>query len=179
MRFTKTEVAGVHIIEVDKQEDERGSFARIYCADDFRKQGLELPDRQIAVSHNKLKATLRGLHFIDEQDGEAKLVRCIRGAVFDVAVDLRRQSPSFGRHVAFDLSERQGNALYLPRGVAHGFITLEDDCDILYQFSQPHRAGLERGVRWNDPDIGIDWPLAPALLSDRDKALPFLSELSS
>jgi len=179
MRFMKTAIPGVHIIEVDKQEDQRGSFARIYCADAFRANGLELPDRQVAISHNCVKGTLRGLHFIEEEVGEEKLVRCIRGAIFDVAVDLRRESPTFTHHVAIDLNAERSNAIHLPRGVAHGFITLEDDSDVLYQFSQPYRAGLEKGVRWNDPDIGINWPLEPALVSDRDRALPFLSELTS
>ena len=179
MRFVETAIAGVHVIEVDKQEDERGSFARIYCADAFHAHGLELPDRQMAISHNRVKGTLRGLHFIEEEAGEAKLVRCIRGAIFDVAVDLRRKSPTFARHVAIHLNAERGNAIHLPRGVAHGFITLEADSDVLYQFSQPHRVGLEKGVRWNDPDLGIKWPIVPALLSDRDRALPFLSELTS
>lgn len=179
MRFMKTAIAGVLIIKVDKQEDERGSFARIYCADEFRAQGLELLDRQMAISHNRVKGTLRGLHFIEEEAGEAKLVRCIRGKIFDVAVDLRRESPTFARHVAIDLNPERDNAIYLPRGVAHGFITLENDSDLLYQFSQPYRAGLEKGIRWDDPDIGITWPLAPVLLSERDGALPLLSELTS
>jgi dTDP-4-dehydrorhamnose 3,5-epimerase len=176
MRFTKTGIPGVHIIEVDKQEDERGSFARIYCADEFRAQGLELPDRQVAISRNRVQGTLRGLHFIGEEARETKLVRCISGRIFDVAVDLRRESPTFSRHVTIDLSAERCNAIHLPCGVAHGFITLEDDSDVLYQFSQPHRAGLEKGIRWDDPDIGIKWPLAPVLLSDRDRALPLLSE---
>lgn len=179
MRILGTAISGVHVIELDRQEDERGSFARIYCADEFRDAGLELPDRQMAISQNRLKGTLRGLHFIDEEVGEAKLVRCMRGAIFDVAVDLRRESPTFGHHVAVELNAEAGRALFLARGVAHGFITLEDDSDLLYQFSQSHRTGLEKGVRWNDPVIGIKWPLDPIVISDRDRALPFLTELTS
>jgi dTDP-4-dehydrorhamnose 3,5-epimerase len=178
MQFLQTAIGGVHIIEVDKTRDERGSFARIYCSDEFRSLGLELPDSQIAISENRLTGTLRGLHYIEEDVGEAKLVRCIRGAIFDVAVDLRRGSSTFGRHVTIYLHAEAGNAIYLPRGVAHGFVTLEDESDLLYQFSQPHRAGLEKGVRWNDPNIGIKWPLAPVVLSDRDRTLPFLAELT-
>lgn len=177
MRFKATAIPGVHEIEVDIHSDDRGSFARVYCLDEFRAQGLELPDSQSAISRNRLKATLRGLHFIEEDCGEAKLVRCISGRVFDVAVDLRPASVSFGRHVAIELSEHKANALYIPRGVAHGFITLEDSSDLLYQFSQPHRAGLEKGVRWDDPDIAIAWPLVPANLSERDQSLPRLSDL--
>ena len=177
MRFSETAIPGVVGLDVGKQEDARGTFARIYCAEEFRARGLELPDNQMAISHNRVRGTLRGLHFIDEQVGEAKLVRCIRGSIFDVAVDLRRQSPAFGRYISVELNAERGNAIYLPRGVAHGFLTLADDSDILYQFSQPFRSGLERGIRWDDPEIGIGWPLAPALLSDRDRTLPFLSEL--
>ena len=177
MHFKATVIPGVHEIEVDIHSDDRGSFARVYCLDEFRAQGLELPDRQSAISRNPMKATLRGLHFIEEDLGEAKLVRCIRGRVFDVAVDLRRSSPSFGHHVAVELSEDKANALYIPRGVAHGFITLEDSSDLLYQFSQPHRAGLEKGVRWDDPDIAVAWPLVPTSISERDRSLPRLSDL--
>lgn len=177
MRFATTGIPGVTIIEVERHDDDRGSFARIFCADEFAEQNLELPIRQAAISANRRRATLRGLHFIPEEQGEAKLVRCIRGRVFDVAVDVRPQSSTFGRHVAVELSANRQNALYLPRGVAHGFITLEDDSDILYQFSQPHRSGIERGVRWDDPDVGIDWPIAPAVISERDRALPLFADL--
>lgn len=178
MRFSQTAIAGVHIIDVDKQLDDRGSFARIYCAGEFHDHGLELPDSQMAISQNRVRGTLRGLHFIEEEAGEAKLIRCIRGAIFDVAVDLRRESSTFGHHVAVELNADVGNAIYLPRGVAHGFITLEDGCNLLYQFSQPHRVELEKGIRWDDPDIGIEWPLAPVVISDRDRALPALADLT-
>jgi dTDP-4-dehydrorhamnose 3,5-epimerase len=174
----ETGIPGLYAIEVERYEDERGHFARIYCAEEFRAIGLELPDRQSAISHNRVKGTLRGLHFVEEAQGEAKLVRCVRGRVFDVAIDLRRDSPTFARHVSLELSAERQNAFFIPRGVAHGFITLKDNCDVLYQFSQPHRAGLEQGVRWDDPQIAIDWPCSPTILSDRDKGLPFLAELT-
>jgi dTDP-4-dehydrorhamnose 3,5-epimerase len=178
MRFLETEIAGVHFIEVDRHVDDRGSFARIYCSYEFRSRDLELPDNQMAISTNLLRGTLRGLHFIEEEVGEAKLVRCIRGAIFDVVVDLRRQSPTFGRNVSIELSATRGDAIFIPRGVAHGFITLEDGCELLYQFSQPHRAVLEKGIRWDDPKLAIDWPLQPVVLSERDRSLPFLADLT-
>lgn len=178
MRFVATTIGGVHVIDVDTHLDERGTFARIYCADEFRAHGLELPDRQSAISRNRLAGTLRGLHYIIAAAGEAKLVRCIRGSVFDVAVDLRRDSPTFGLHVSVALNAEKASAVYIPPGVAHGFLTLEADCDILYQFSQPHRAGLEAGVRWNDPTIGIAWPQEPVTLSERDRALPRLTDVA-
>jgi dTDP-4-dehydrorhamnose 3,5-epimerase len=178
MRFVATPIDGVHVIEAEPHSDERGTFTRIYCADEFRAHGLELPDRQSAISRNRHAGTLRGLHYIVAASGEAKLVRCIRGRVFDVAVDLRRDSRTFGLHVAVELDGERANALYIPRGVAHGFLTLEADSDILYQFSQPYRAGLEAGVRWNDPTINIQWPREPAIVSERDRALPWLSDVA-
>jgi dTDP-4-dehydrorhamnose 3,5-epimerase len=178
MLFTATDILGVTIVGADRQEDARGHFTRIFCADEFAEQHLELPIRQAAISHNRRAATLRGLHFIPEELGEAKLVRCIRGRIFDVAVDVRPGSQTFGCHFALELSAERQDAIYLPRGVAHGFLTIEDDCEVLYQFSEPHRAGVELGVRWDDPDIAIKWPLEPAVISSRDRALPLLAELN-
>ena len=178
MRFVATHIDGVHVIETEPHSDERGTFSRIYCADEFRAHGLELPDRQIAISQNRRAGTLRGLHYIVAASGEAKLVRCIRGRVFDVAVDVRRDSPTFGRYFSIELSGERPSALYIPRGFAHGFVTLEADSEVLYQFSQPHRAGLETGVRWNDPTINIRWPREPALISARDSALPWLTDVA-
>jgi dTDP-4-dehydrorhamnose 3,5-epimerase len=178
MRFVATPIDGVHFIEAEPHSDERGTFSRIYCADEFREHGLELPDRQLAISQNKQAGTLRGLHYITSATGEAKLVRCVRGRVFDVAVDLRRHSRTFGLHVAIELDVERPSALYIPRGVAHGFLTLEADSAILYQFSQPHRSGSEAGVRWNDPTINIQWPREPAILSERDRALPWLADVA-
>ena len=179
MRFVATSVDGVHVVESESHSDERGTFTRIYCADEFRAHGLELPDRQFAISHNQWAGTLRGLHYIAAAVGEAKLVRCIRGRVFDVAVDVRRDSRTFGQHVSIELSVERPSALYIPPGVAHGFLTLEADSDILYQFSQPYRAGIEAGVRWNDPTINIRWPREPAILSERDRALPWLNDVAN
>jgi len=111
-------------------------------------------------------------------EGESKLVRCVRGAIFDVAVDLRQGSPTFRQWTGLELNAENMNALYIPRGVAHGFVTLSDNADILYQFSEPHRPGLEQGVAWNDPDIGVTWPISPTVMSDRDKTLPPLSQIA-
>lgn len=177
MQFATTEIAGVMIIEATRHDDARGHFTRILCSEEFAEQGLELPIHQAAISYNRHPATLRGLHFIPEDHGEAKLVQCIRGRVFDVAVDVRPGSPTFGRHTALELDAHRLNAFYLARGIAHGFVTLEADCEILYHFSQPHRPRIERGVRWDDPAIAIDWPLEPAVISDRDRTLPLLTEL--
>ncbi len=177
MQFSGTQIDGVFDISSDIHADARGSFQRSYCSTEFTGHGLEPVEAQAAISRNEAKGTLRGLHFIQKGQGEAKLVRCIVGRIFDVAVDLRPASPTYLLHVSVELDSNVGNALYLPRGVAHGFITLEDRCEVFYQFSRPHRPGVEKGVRWDDPDLAIDWPMQPAVLSDRDKALPFVRDL--
>lgn len=177
MRFTALDIAGAWHIEAEPVEDHRGYFARWHDAGEFASRGMEPVDAQGAVSHNRHLGTLRGLHFYPEAEGEAKLVRCIRGRVFDVIVDLRPRSGSFGKWAGFELSAQSYDALYFPRGCAHGFITLEDNTDIAYRFSMPHRPGAEIGVRWDDPEIGIDWPADPVMMSDRDRQLPMLREL--
>lgn len=177
MQFTATPIGGVFAISSEVHTDVRGSFQRTYCSATFVEHDLEPVEAQAAISRNTTTGTLRGLHFIPETDGEAKLVRCITGRIFDVAVDLRPTSPTYLLHIGFELDATLSNALYLPRGVAHGFITLQDCCDVLYQFSRAHRPGLEIGVRWDDPDLAIEWPSSPTVISDRDQKLPFVKDL--
>lgn len=177
MRFTGLDIAGAYRIDPEPIEDARGYFARWYDAEAFDAHGLERTEVQGAVSHNKRSGTLRGLHFIPEADGEAKLVRCVKGRVFDVIADVRSGSATFGKWVGAELSAAAYNSLYVPRGCAHGFITLEDDCDVAYQFSMPFRPGLETGVLWNDPDINVEWPAEPVVISDRDRALLPLKDM--
>lgn len=179
MDFAETPIGGVFAISSNVHADTRGSFQRSYCGAEFTERGLEPVEAQAAISRNTRAGTLRGLHFIPEDHGEAKLVRCIAGRIYDVAVDLRPASPTHLQHVSIELDADRGAALYLPRGVAHGFITLEDGCDVLYQFSKAHRPGVEMGVRWDDPDLSIDWPVQPVVLSDRDRALPLVRHLTS
>jgi dTDP-4-dehydrorhamnose 3,5-epimerase len=176
MEFRPTALAGVVEIRPDVLRDARGAFVRTFCARAFAEQGLELPTAQMALSHNLQKGTLRGLHVIPEAIGEAKLVRCVRGAIFDVAVDLRRNAPSFGRWTGVELTADNYVALFLPRGVAHGYLTLTDGAEVAYQFSAFHRPGIETGIRWDDPDVAIAWPFAPMVLSDRDRNLPALAD---
>jgi len=175
--FTPTDIAGVWAIQPEPVRDERGFFARWYCAVEFAERGLELPAAQGGVSRNARQGTLRGLHFIPAPNGEVKLVRCIAGKVFDVVVDLRPESATCGKWIAEILSAESHCALYIPHGCAHGFLTLEDNSDVSYRFSEPYRAGLEQGVRWNDPDLAIRWPSEPQILSQRDLGLPLLREL--
>lgn len=175
MRFLPKSISGLFEILPEPIQDERGSFARWYCIEEFQAHGLELPDKQAAISRNFRRGTLRGLHYIDKAQGESKLVRCTNGSVFDVAVDLRNGSPTYGVFEAVELSANKLNAFFIPRGVAHGFITLSDNCDVVYQFSQPYRPGIEKGVRWDDPDIAISWPILPVIMSDKDRSLPYLN----
>lgn len=172
MIFSETELPGVIVVELEKRRDERGFFARSFCTEEFAGHGLVSHFPQANVSFNREKGTLRGLHYQAEPKPEPKLVRCTRGAIFDVAVDLRRDSPGYRRWTGHELSADNHMGLYVPPGCAHGFVTLEQDSEVSYLMGEVYHEGLARGVRWNDPAFAIDWPLAPAVISDRDAAYP-------
>jgi dTDP-4-dehydrorhamnose 3,5-epimerase len=172
MELQSTALAGAFLVEVTAIPDSRGLFARTYDAERFAAAGLPTNWPQSNVSWNRLRGTLRGMHYQAEPRPEPKLVRCTRGAVFDVAVDLRPGSPTLRRWIAVELSAARHNALYIPAGLAHGFLTLEDDCEVFYQMGESYDAELARGVRWNDPAFAIEWPFAPAVISDRDASFP-------
>lgn len=172
MKFTQTDLKDAVLIELEKRGDERGFFARTFCAEEFRKAGLVAEFIQANHSGNVRKGTLRGMHFQRTPHGEVKVVRCVKGAIHDVIVDLRRDSPSYGRWQGFDLTEANGHMLYVPVGFAHGFQTLEDDTHVAYQVSHPYSPGAEGGLRWDDPSVGIVWPLEPTVISPKDAAWP-------
>ena len=173
MRFTPTALPGVYVIEAEPLGDERGSFARTFCAEDFARHGLTATISQCSVSHNHRAGTLRGMHYQAQPHAEAKLVRCTRGAIFDVALDLRVESPAFRRWVGIELRARELRMLYVPEGCAHGFQTLADDTEVAYQISVAHVPAAARGVRWDDPAFAIAWPLCDKrILSARDTAYP-------
>lgn len=174
MRFQPTPLAGAYLIETEPNADERGSFARVWCRDEFRQHDLNPDLAQCSTSFNRKRGTLRGLHFQAEPHAEAKLVRCIRGRIYDVIVDLRRGSKTFRQWFAVELSPDSNQSLYVPEGCAHGFQTLEDDSEVLYLISVPYAPGAARGVRWNDPAFGIKWPVAEPILSARDRGFPLL-----
>ena len=159
---------------MERIEDERGFFARSFCAEEFAAHGLAANMPQCSVSFNSRRGTLRGLHYQADPHAEEKLVRCTAGAVFDVIVDLRAGSPTRGRWFGVELTADNRRSLFVPKGFAHGFITLADCSEVLYMISVPHAPGSARGVRWNDPAIAIDWPLQPEHMSDRDAAYPLL-----
>lgn len=176
MRFAPTPLAGACVIEIEPKADERGFFARSFCRAEFESQGLNPDLDQCSISFNHKRGTLRGMHFQAPPQEEDKLVRCTAGAIYDVIVDIRAGSPTAGRWFGVELSAANRRQLFIPKGFAHGFLTLSDDAEIFYQISVPFRAEGARGIRWNDPAIGIAWPFAPSLISPRDAALPLLAE---
>jgi dTDP-4-dehydrorhamnose 3,5-epimerase len=167
--LTETPLAGAFLMDIERHEDERGFFARTFCGDELRTRGLEPDVAQCSVSYNVARGTLRGLHYQDPPHEEVKIVRCTRGAIWDVIVDLRRHSTTYRRWTGIDLTADNRRALYIPRGLAHGFITLCDDAEVFYMMGNPYVAGAARGIRWDDPAFAIDWPIAPAVMSDRDR----------
>jgi dTDP-4-dehydrorhamnose 3,5-epimerase and related enzymes len=172
MTFTETKLGGAFLIDVDRKKDIRGYFARVFCVEEFRAKGLNARVAQCSISFNRRKATLRGMHWQVAPRAEAKLVRCTHGAIFDVIVDLRLQSPTRLQHVTVELSEDTGRMLYIPEGFAHGFQTLTDDTEVFYQMTEFFAPDCGRGARWNDPAFGIAWPLSNPIMNDRDRSWP-------
>ena len=170
MKITPLKINGAALIEAEPIGDERGFFARTFCRTEFAAAGLDLDVVQSNVSHNVIKGTLRGLHFQGAPKPDPKLVSCIQGTIFDVVVDIREGSDTFCQWEGFELSAENGKALFVPPGCAHGFITLTGDVRVHYQMGETYVADLARGVRWNDPAFGIDWPMAPQVMSERDAA---------
>jgi dTDP-4-dehydrorhamnose 3,5-epimerase len=169
MIFAKTPLAGAFVIEPEPLEDERGLFARTFCADEFEAHGLSPSVAQCNVSFNAQRGTLRGMHYQADPHGECKLVRCTSGTIHDVLVDLRPESPTYCRWFAAELSARNRRMLYVPTGLAHGFQTLEDGSEVFYQMSESYVPAAFRGVRFDDPAFGIDWPEPVRVVSARDR----------
>ena len=169
MRFRETELQGAFIIELQKYEDERGFFARCWCQREFESHGLNPRTVQCNVSFNKVKGTLRGMHYQVAPHAETKLVRCTRGAIYDVIIDLRRESPTYKRYVSEVLSSTNYKTLFIPEGCAHGFQTLEDNSEVFYQMSEFYSPEHQRGLRYNDPAFRINWPIDATVISDRDR----------
>jgi len=172
MIFHKTELEGAYLISINKLEDERGFFARSWCQREFEDQGLNSRLVQCNLSYNKLQGTLRGMHYQVSPYQEAKLVSCIRGTIYDVIIDLRRESPTFTEYLAVILSAEEHNMLFIPEGFAHGFLTLEDETTVFYQMSEFYAPEYARGLRWSDPTFGIEWPAAVQVISARDANYP-------
>jgi dTDP-4-dehydrorhamnose 3,5-epimerase len=170
--FRQTAIAGVTAVLAEPAEDARGFFARLHCPDEFAAAGHPFAPVQTSLSRNTAALTLRGMHYQAAPKAETKLVRVMRGRAFDVCVDLRPGSPTHRRWVGLELSAEAAEAVLIPEGVAHGFLTLEPDTDVLYQISPAFEPGHGAGVRWDDPAFGIDWPARPRVISERDAAYP-------
>ena len=171
MIFAETKLHGAYIIEPEPLQDERGFFARTFCQEEFKTHGLNFRVAQCNISFNEKKGTLRGMHYQAEPHGEPKLVRCTMGAIYDVIVDLRRDSPTFCQWVAYELTAENRRALYIPIGVAHGFQTLEDNSEVFYMMGEFYHPESARGARWDDPAFGIEWPkIHHRIISENDQS---------
>lgn len=172
MNLVEQNIAGAFLAVPTRHADERGFFARTYCEDRFREHGIDPTISQCSVSHNPTRGTLRGMHLQAEPHGETKLVRCTRGAIYDVLIDLRPDSPTYRDWMGITLSADNVRTLAVPPGVAHGFLTLEPNTEVFYQISAPFHPPAARGVRWDDPAFGVEWPAEPRLMSQRDRDYP-------
>ena len=172
MLFTETKLQGVYIIDPERIADERGFFARTWSHSEYADHGLNPTLAQCSISYNARRATLRGMHYQAAPYAETKLVRCTMGAIYDVIIDLRPESPTLREWVAVELSATNRRMVYIPPGFAHGFQTLEDRSEVFYQISEIYAPKFARGVRWDDPAFGVAWPEAPQVIADRDRSYP-------
>jgi dTDP-4-dehydrorhamnose 3,5-epimerase len=172
MMFRQTPVQGAYLIDLEPRGDSRGFFARLFCREEFQKRGLVADFPQVNNSLSAEKGTLRGMHYQLAPHGEDKLVRCVKGRLYDVVLDLRLESPTFGCSYGAELSADNRSMMYVPKGCAHGFQTLEDATEAIYLVSHPYHFSSERIVRWNDPTFKIQWPVEPTVLSDKDANAP-------
>ena len=172
MKFSPTVLAGAYVIDIEPVPDERGFFARSWCHEEFSRHGLNPDLAQCSISFNKKRGTLRGMHYQAKPHEETKVVRCTRGAIYDVILDLRPESSTFRKWIAVELSADNRRMLYIPAGLAHGFQSLTDDTEVFYQISTPYHPESARGVRWNDPAFGIEWPVMERVISDKDRQYP-------
>jgi dTDP-4-dehydrorhamnose 3,5-epimerase len=172
MIFTEIKLKGAFVIEINKLEDERGFFGRTWCANELEAYGLKCDIKQVNMSLTLKKGTIRGLHHQNDPFQETKLIRCTRGAIYEVIVDLRKNSPTYKQWVGLELTQDTYKMLYVPEDFAHGFITLEDNTEVSYLVTQFYTPGAEAGLRWDDPAFNIHWPISPAVISDKDKNHP-------
>lgn len=176
MKFKETKLKGLYVIEPEIHFDERGYFARIFCKQELSKIGIDFNIVQVNRSLNKKQGIIRGMHFQKPPKAEDKIIQCIKGKIYDVAIDLRQDSPTYGEWVAEELSEENKKMFLIPKGFAHGFQTLADSCEILYFMSEFYSPQYESGVRWNDPFFNIKWPIKDPILSEKDKNWPLIKQ---
>lgn len=175
VKFTETSLCGAYILDIEPIEDERGFFARSWCIDEFKQHGLNSQLAQCNISFNHKKGTLRGMHYQIKPHEETKIVRCTHGALYDVIIDIRSQSPTYKKWFGIELTQENHRAIYIPEGFAHGFQTLEDNTEVLYMMSALYHAESARGISWDDPNIAIQWPLVITAISKRDLSYPAFS----
>ena len=175
MFFHQTKLSGVYAIDLELRQDDRGAFARTFCKKEFAQIGFNQDFVQMNQSWNLKKGTLRGMHYQNAPFSETKFIRVIRGAVLDIAIDIRKGSPTFLQHIAIELSEANHRCILIPEGFAHGFITLQDNTELIYHHTEYYAPGHEAGLRWDDDALGIDWPLTPSALSDKDLIYPYIN----
>ena len=175
MNFISTKLFGVFVVELEPHKDSRGFFARTFCAREFGEQGLTTEFVQCSISANRARGTLRGLHYQLPPAGETKLVRCTSGAIYDVVVDLRQNSPTYLQHLSVELTAQNRRALYIPEMFAHGLQTLADDTEVFYQISDFYAPDKSFGLRFDDPKLGIQWPLPVTMINDKDRNWPLLT----
>jgi len=178
VKFSPLSLQGAFVVELEPIPDERGFFARTFCGEEFAAHGCDFNFVQSSVSFNKRKGTLRGMHYQKKPHEEAKVVRCVVGAIYDVVVDLRPESTTFKCWVGVELSAGNRKAIYIPKGFAHGFLTLADDTEVYYQMASAYHPDSAGGVRWDDPAFSIQWPFQPEMISSRDAAYPLFSEVA-
>lgn len=169
MRFEETSLAGVYQVHAEPSVDDRGAFARLWCEREFANAGLDVRISQCSIATNRERGTLRGMHYQAAPHGETKLIRCTRGAVWDALIDLRPDSSTYRGWAGFELREGSGPMLYVPEGIAHGYISLENDTEMHYMINTPYVPEAARGVRWDDPAFRVEWPMEPVRISDRDR----------
>lgn len=174
MIFTETGLPGAYVVDLEKHSDDRGFFARMFCQREFSEHGLEPTVAQGNMSFSRQRGTMRGMHYQVPPASETKLVRCVRGAIHDVIVDVREDSPTYLQHFGIELSADNRRALYVPKGFAHGCVSLEDETEILYLVSEFYTPGHERGLRYDDPALGIEWPIEVQVISEKDASWPLL-----
>lgn len=176
MKFKETKIKGLYIIEPSTSVDERGCFTRLFCEEEFKKAGLAFKIVQVNQSITKKKGTIRGMHFQKPPKAEDKIVQCIRGAIYDVAIDLRKNSPTFGKWESIELTEENKKMFLIPKGFAHGFQSLANNCELLYFMSGFYYPSYSSGVRWNDQFFNIKWPIEHPILSEKDKNWPLMKK---
>lgn len=175
MKFNNTGIDELYTVDINRLEDERGFFGRVFCSQEFDEMNLESSVCQANISYNKVAGTLRGMHYQKSPFQETKFIRCISGSIYDVVIDLRKDSPTYCQSFGVELNDKNRTALFVPKDFAHGFVTLQDDTEVIYMVSQSYVPNAEEGIRWNDPLFSLDWPIEPIVVSSKDNSWPDFS----